>query len=508
MNTTGHANRFFSLESNRNTHVNRNHSFQGSRRIAESKSSDDLHNLEYQEVQRSNLFSSLVDDENFSEQTSSPNSNSGFILPQLPVSSPINFIMQRPPRLPLPFPLSRSRVSILCPQVIVPYQFSHRLDRMPVFRVISKREKNSLSYYYKNNSYHYCSNINLIRQRFSSDSRKIVLLKSINTIQFLLNTDGCLYPRVIDAIKNELYFSCLFDGLSTPLKSEISAFIDEVVQLSRYRPSFFSSPERTRSIKKLFQYLNLNLQNKTVFAHMELINNTTDLSFVDISSVELSHRIPSQRFNTAYYNLFNLRIRHLEFIDSEENTRQQNELIREESPSSDDSILSQLGSAYNPIDDYPKPNFTLNKIYQIQTEIHMASMSYMEILNVLKNHWKSKESPGVIEIEVHGEKENLSGITKIQIELIDIITQDNILLNFDENEQFMFIARERDGTLFLNPYTPDSFNGTIDALGLVEQTTRLPILLQDDDAVNLKSSREDYWSILSKDLFMKLFVEL
>lgn len=70
--------------------------------------------------------------------------------------------------------------------------------------------------------------------------------------------------------------------------------MDKIVQLSRYQPSFFSSPERTKSIKKLFQFFDLDLKNKDVFKNTHLINiYDVSLHGVNLSECELRNRIDS-----------------------------------------------------------------------------------------------------------------------------------------------------------------------------------------------------------------------
>jgi hypothetical protein len=134
----------------------------------------------------------------------------------------------------------------------------------------------------------------------------------------------------------------------------------------------------------------------------------------------------------------------------------------------------------------------------------MALINYNDLVNMLKNHYDFLTNiPDEIEIEI--ENKNISGIKELKILLKDIITLDNIILNEDKNDQFMFIAMKRNETLFLHPYTPESFNGTIEVKGLQEQLTRMPIVLQkigDVDSINLS---EDSWSILPRDLFLKIF---
>lgn len=134
-------------------------------------------------------------------------------------------------------------------------------------------------------------------------------------------------------------------------------------------------------------------------------------------------------------------------------------------------------------------------------------MTYNEVLNIFKNHFDISESPTDIEIDVKNKNLVDKGIKKLKIGLIDIISQENILLNMEENEKFIFIVQKRNDTLFFSPYTPDSFNGTIEVMGLVEQTTRLPIVLKSDisEDKDLHDFPEDCWTILSRQSFMTIF---
>lgn len=167
----------------------------------------------------------------------------------------------------------------------------------PTIREISRRQKENLAYYPLNRPYEKNNFYKRIRLAFSLPRHNKLILKSINTIQLLMNS-GFLYPRIVDVIKAKL-FTVLIEGdffqncqihCIAMNRQDIMTFIDEVVQLARYQPAIFAIYGETKSIKELKIFFGFKKNQKDYddyFRASERLNNEKPFRELNLAFVEL-----------------------------------------------------------------------------------------------------------------------------------------------------------------------------------------------------------------------------
>lgn len=133
----------------------------------------------------------------------------------------------------------------------------------------NRSEKKGLSYYYHHESFDSDLHFGEIKSIYEFED-KTVLLKSLNTIQSLVNSGGIHY-KVVRKITKKLYEDSRLKKPSIK-RSAIESFLMKVVNLARYQSKLFHFKHQTESMIKLFHYLSLDISNKTIFTNSQKIN--------------------------------------------------------------------------------------------------------------------------------------------------------------------------------------------------------------------------------------------
>ena len=166
-----------------------------------------------------------------------------------------------------------------------------------ISRNISQKTKNKLNFYYKNKPFSEDKSFVLIKKIFVSKRHRHNLLKAINTIQQLIYGGG-IYLRVVDAIKRKLYrmaeetdlLASLSVAETQKVQTNVSIFVNKVVHLSRYTPSYFPTDMKTDSIKNLLKFFEFHcdqVEFYDVFLGCAEINNENPISKAQENFIEL-----------------------------------------------------------------------------------------------------------------------------------------------------------------------------------------------------------------------------
>ena len=129
-----------------------------------------------------------------------------------------------------------------------------------------------------------------VKPFFKSAEGKILLVKSFNSIQFLLN-EGKVSNQVLYHIQNTLVkfmksqLNDTVDETFDPIAQGVR-LIDNVVFLSKYQNSLFNYKTRTNSMYRLFQYFEIDENETQMFEHIEKLNQKELLK--DMTVEELS----------------------------------------------------------------------------------------------------------------------------------------------------------------------------------------------------------------------------
>ena len=365
------------------------------------------------------------------------------------------------------------------------------VDENPISNKINSSEKIKLNYYYKNRKFKYDLNFIQIKNNFSLFFDKLILVKSINTLQKLMRNQGYIYPRVINTIKNKLYFWSLFMHNKNLSKECISHFIDKVVQLSRYQHTYFRYPKKTNSIEMLLRFINPEEYINETFSGCEIINCDLPLEHLEMENFELRHLIHIPYDRNSIINEIKNEHKFFQQIKNKYLNIIPDQIIQKwNEPTLFQSKL------------YSKINNNISIHQFIQNEIDSTKIQYSEILNNIKSYLNPSELIYNIEIDL---QIPINDILKIQIEFVDHMSSENILLNINENDTFIFIGYKAKNKLYLIPFTSENFYSSINYYGFYEPTTGIPIIFDRMQISITTPYPENCWFIFNKNLFMRYF---